>query len=101
MICPEITLTLHCRASVEDRSSDMIIVESRATVWMTSAMPSQSISTGIDVHYESHGEGEALVLIPATGFAGNVWFPSQVPALSKKLRLITFDPRGCGRSSAP
>jgi pimeloyl-ACP methyl ester carboxylesterase len=64
-------------------------------------MPIQHISTGIDLYYESHGEGEALVLIPATGFAGNVWFPSQVPALAKKLRVITFDPRGCGRSSAP
>jgi pimeloyl-ACP methyl ester carboxylesterase len=64
-------------------------------------MPKQRLSTGIDLHYESNGEGPPLVLIPATGFGGNVWIPSQVPALSKSLRVITLDPRGCGRSSAP
>jgi pimeloyl-ACP methyl ester carboxylesterase len=64
-------------------------------------MPKQRLSTGIDLYYESHGEGEPLVLIPGTGFGGNVWFPSQVPTLSKKLRVITLDVRGCGRSSAP
>jgi pimeloyl-ACP methyl ester carboxylesterase len=64
-------------------------------------MPIQRLSTGIDLHYESHGTGEPLVLIPGTGFAGNVWYPSQVPTLSKSLRVITLDVRGCGRSSAP
>jgi pimeloyl-ACP methyl ester carboxylesterase len=64
-------------------------------------MPQQRLSTGIDLHYESHGAGEPLVLIPGTGFAGNVWYPSQVPSLSKSLRVITLDVRGCGRSSAP
>jgi pimeloyl-ACP methyl ester carboxylesterase len=64
-------------------------------------MPKQRLATGVELYYESHGEGEALVLIPGTGFAGNVWSPSQVPALSKSLRVIVFDPRGCGRSSAP
>ena len=64
-------------------------------------MPIQRLSTGIDLHYESHGTGEPLVLIPGTGFAGNVWYPSQVPTLSKSLRVVTLDVRGCGRSSAP
>ena len=64
-------------------------------------MPVQSLSTGIDLYYESHGQGEPLVLIPSTAFAGNVWEPYQVPGLSKSLRLIIFDPRGCGRSSHP
>ena len=64
-------------------------------------MPKQRLGTGIDLYYESHGKGEPLVLIPGTGFAGNVWSPSQVPVLSQKLRVIVLDPRGCGRSSAP
>src|SRR5437868_7299660 len=64
-------------------------------------MPKQRLATGIDLYYETHGEGEPLVLIPATGFAGNVWSPSQVPPLSRALRVIVFDPRGCGRSSTP
>jgi pimeloyl-ACP methyl ester carboxylesterase len=64
-------------------------------------MPKQRLGTGVDLYYESHGKGEPLVLIPGTGFAGNVWDPYQVPGLSKDLQVITFDPRGCGRSSAP
>jgi pimeloyl-ACP methyl ester carboxylesterase len=68
---------------------------------MKGHMPKQRLSTGIDLYYESYGEGEPLVLIPGTGFAGNVWSPSQVPTLSKTVRVITLDVRGCGRSSAP
>ena len=64
-------------------------------------MPTQRLSTGIDLYYETHGKGEPLVLIPSTAYGANVWEDCQVPALSKELRLITFDPRGCGRSSAP
>jgi pimeloyl-ACP methyl ester carboxylesterase len=64
-------------------------------------MPTQRLSTGLDVYYETHGKGAPLVLIPGTGFAGNVWNPSQVPVLSKSLQVIVFDQRGCGRSSAP
>lgn len=64
-------------------------------------MPTQRLGTGVDLYYESHGKGEPIVLIPGTGFAGNVWDPFQVPGLSKNLQVITFDPRGCGRSSAP
>lgn len=64
-------------------------------------MPTERISTGIDLYYEVHGEGEPLVLIPSTAYGANVWEPHQIPGLSKELQLIIFDPRGCGRSSAP
>jgi pimeloyl-ACP methyl ester carboxylesterase len=64
-------------------------------------VPVQRLPTGIDLYYESHGTGEPLVFIPATGFAGNVWLPDQVPELAESLRVIVFDPRGCGRSSHP
>jgi pimeloyl-ACP methyl ester carboxylesterase len=64
-------------------------------------VPAQRLSTGVDLYYESHGRGEPLVLIPATGFAGNVWLPDQVPALAESFQVIVFDPRGCGRSSQP
>jgi 3-oxoadipate enol-lactonase len=62
-------------------------------------MPVQSLSTGIDLYYEVHGEGEPLVFIPATGFGGDVWLADQVPALANSLQVIVFDPRGCGRST--
>ena len=64
-------------------------------------MPTQRIGTGIDLYYETHGQGEPIVLIPSTAYGANVWEESQVPTLSKELQVITFDPRGCGRSSAP
>src|SRR6476619_5356309 len=62
-------------------------------------MPVAQLTTGIDLYYEVQGEGEPLVLIPATGFSGDVWLPDQVPTLSKSLQVIIFDQRGCGRSS--
>ena len=62
-------------------------------------MPTQTLPTGIDLYYESHGEGEPLVFVPSTGYSGNVFDQYQTPELSKSLRVITFDPRGCGRST--
>jgi pimeloyl-ACP methyl ester carboxylesterase len=64
-------------------------------------MPTQKLSTGIDLYFETHGSGEPVIFIPGTGFSGNVWEPFQVPALSKSLQLISMDQRGCGRTSAP
>jgi pimeloyl-ACP methyl ester carboxylesterase len=57
------------------------------------------LPTGVDLYYESHGQGEALVLVPSTAFSAEVWKPYQVPGLSKALKLIIHDPRGCGRSA--
>lgn len=62
-------------------------------------MPVASLSTGVDIYFESHGQGEPLVFVPATGFSGEVWKPFQVPELSKSLNIVIHDPRGCGRSS--
>ena len=64
-------------------------------------MPVAHLSTGIDLYYESHGHGEAIVFIPGTGFAGNVWTESQVEELARSHQVIVHDPRGCGRSSHP
>ena len=36
-------------------------------------MPVHTLPTGIELYYEVHGQGEPLVLIPATGFGGDVW----------------------------
>jgi pimeloyl-ACP methyl ester carboxylesterase len=62
-------------------------------------MPIESLSTGVDLYYESHGKGEPLVLIPSTAFSGDVWLSGQVPELSKSLNVIIHDPRGIGRST--
>jgi 3-oxoadipate enol-lactonase len=52
---------------------------------------------GIDLYYETHGHGPAIVL--AHGGAGShlSWW-QQVPALSGKYQCVTFDHRGFGVS---
>ena len=59
-------------------------------------MPFAKIN-GIDLYYEVHGKGPALVL--AHGGGGNhlSWW-QQVPALSKTCQVITFDHRSFGQS---
>ncbi|HEY0461753.1 MAG TPA: alpha/beta hydrolase [Pyrinomonadaceae bacterium] len=47
--------------------------------------------------YETRGSGEPLILIP--GFASGAWtWVFQTGELSKYFRVITFDPRGIGKS---
>lgn len=51
------------------------------------------------MYYESKGAGEPLILIP--GFASGAWtWFKQTEDLSKDFQVITFDPRGIGRSKA-
>lgn len=51
-----------------------------------------------EIEYDQTGEGEPLVLIP--GFASGAWsWAWQIPDLSKQFSVITFDPRGVGRST--
>lgn len=55
-------------------------------------------NTDFGIYYESHGAGEALILIP--GFASGAWtWFRQLAELSKDFRVITFDPRGIGKSN--
>jgi 3-oxoadipate enol-lactonase len=59
-------------------------------------MPHARIN-GIDLYYETHGEGPALVL--AHGGGGNhlSWW-QQIPELARSYRCVTFDHRGFGES---
>jgi len=60
-------------------------------------MPNVKLPTGVDLYYESHGEGEPLIFVPSTAYSGEVWKPSQMP-LADSLQVVFHDPRGCGRS---
>ncbi len=55
---------------------------------------------GIDLYYESHGEGPAVVFLH--GAAGNhlSWW-QQVPAFRDRYRCVTIDHRGFGSSTDP
>ncbi len=57
-------------------------------------------ANGIDIYYEEHGSGEPLLLIMGWGGNAATWNP-QVEGLAKHFRVIAFDNRGVGRTSAP
>lgn len=59
-------------------------------------MPKASVN-GIELYYESHGEGPAIVFAHGAGGNHLSWF-QQVPTFSRNYRCITFDHRGWGAS---
>jgi pimeloyl-ACP methyl ester carboxylesterase len=52
------------------------------------------------LHFESTGEGPAVLLIMGLGLPGDAWWRT-VPVLARSLRVVTFDNRGSGRSERP
>jgi len=59
-------------------------------------MPFAKIN-GIDLYYETHGNGPALVLAHGAGGNHLSWW-QQVPELAKTYKVITFDHRSFGQS---
>jgi non-heme chloroperoxidase len=58
-------------------------------------------SSNIELYYEDHGKGQAVVLIHGYPLSGASW-EKQVPALlNAGHRVITYDRRGFGKSSQP
>jgi 3-oxoadipate enol-lactonase len=61
---------------------------------------SGTISTnGQELYYEIHGDGPPLALVMGIGYDSSLWRLHQVPALSQRFRVVTFDNRDAGRSS--
>lgn len=56
-------------------------------------------SGGEQVYYESWGSGDVVVLTHGMGGNHAVWY-QQVPALATRYRVITWDQRGFGHSTA-
>jgi pimeloyl-ACP methyl ester carboxylesterase len=54
---------------------------------------------GCRMHWESVGAGSPVLLIMGAVYSSRMWYPT-VPALSRGHRVITFDNRGTGRSTA-
>jgi pimeloyl-ACP methyl ester carboxylesterase len=55
----------------------------------------------IEIYYEERGQGEPILLAPASWWPSDTWNVGVVPFLSKRFRTIIFDCRGTGRSSKP
>ena len=55
-------------------------------------------ANGIDLYYETRGEGEPLLLHPGFGCTVEVYW-ANTPELARHFRVVVFDPRGAGRSS--
>jgi pimeloyl-ACP methyl ester carboxylesterase len=55
----------------------------------------------IEIYYEEQGNGEPILLAPASWWPSDAWNVGVVPLLSKGFKTIVFDCRGTGRSSKP
>jgi 3-oxoadipate enol-lactonase len=55
----------------------------------------------VEIYYEEQGQGEPILLAPASWWSLETWKVSVVPFLSKRFKTIIFDCRGTGRSSKP
>jgi non-heme chloroperoxidase len=55
----------------------------------------------IEIHYEDHGSGPAVLLIHGYPLDGNSWERQERVLLNAGYRVITYDRRGFGRSSQP
>jgi pimeloyl-ACP methyl ester carboxylesterase len=57
---------------------------------------------GVKVHYELFGAGEPTVLLlPTWSIVHSRFWKMQIPYLARYYRVLTFDPRGNGRSDRP
>jgi non-heme chloroperoxidase len=57
--------------------------------------------TNIDLYYEDHGTGQAVVLIHGFPLDGRSWEKQTAALLNAGYRVITYDRRGFGQSSQP
>ena len=58
-------------------------------------------STDIELYYEDHGSGQAVVLIHGYPLDGSSWEKQTAALLDAGFRVITYDRRGFGKSSKP
>jgi 3-oxoadipate enol-lactonase len=56
---------------------------------------------GVEIYYEEQGQGEPVLLVPASWWPSDTWNVGVVRFLSGRFKTIAFDCRGTGRSSKP
>ncbi|MGQ0551322.1 MAG: alpha/beta fold hydrolase [Armatimonadota bacterium] len=72
---------------------------------MRARQPDQTgyvVRDGVRVYYEVHGAGDTTVLLmPTSPIVHSGLWKGQIPYLARHYRVVTFDPRGNGRSDRP
>ncbi len=53
-----------------------------------------------ELHWESHGAGDPVLLVMGLGMTATGWWRT-IPVLAEQLRVLAFDNRGVGRSDRP
>ena len=61
----------------------------------------QENSTSIEIYYEDHGSGSAVVLLSGWPLDSRSWEPQLLPLLQAGHRVVLLDRRGFGQSSRP
>jgi len=61
-------------------------------------MPRVRVADDLEMYYEVHGEGPAVLFFGATAYPGEIWKPYQLPVLSRECKVILHDYRGVGQS---
>jgi aminoacrylate hydrolase len=62
-----------------------------------SDMPQAALGDGY-IHYETHGAGTPVLLVPGLGGVGSYWMPN-IPAFAQRHQVVIHDHRGTGESS--
>jgi pimeloyl-ACP methyl ester carboxylesterase/predicted glycosyltransferase len=83
----------------------MSVVADTAQAASRALLPAESgfaESNGVRVAYEVFGQGEeTILLLPPWSIIHSRFWKLQVPYLARHFRVVTFDPRGNGRSDRP
>jgi non-heme chloroperoxidase len=68
---------------------------------MATVTVGQENSTPIELYYEDHGSGPAVLLLAGWPLDSRSWEPQLAPLLAAGYRVVLYDRRGFGKSSRP
>ena len=60
-----------------------------------------ALLNGVELYYETEGNGEPVLLVPPSWWPSATWKVGVVPALAKRYQTVIFDCRGTGQSGKP